>query len=70
MDKLKELYYNPSIGYVSFNTFWNEIKNNDIDVTHEDAKYQNQQVNQIYRIPKKNLLKLNFHLVLDVYNQI
>lgn len=60
MDKLKELYYNPSIGYVSFNTFWDVIKNNDITITREDAKkfYDNQQVNQIYRIPKKKFINI------------
>ena len=60
MDKLKELYYDPSIGYVSFNAFWNEIKNLDIDITREDAKqfYNNQQVNQIYKIPKKKFINI------------
>ena len=51
MDKLKELYYNPKEGFISFEKLYSKVKENKLNLTYTDVKdfYKSQAVNQVMK---------------------
>jgi hypothetical protein len=56
MDKLKELYYNPKEGFISFEKLYSKVKEHKLNLTYTDVKdfYKSQAVNQVMKPIRKS----------------
>ena len=55
MDKLRKLFYDPKIGFVSMDKLYKKVIENDINVSKKDVQefYNSQPINQVMRPPRK-----------------
>ena len=55
MDKLKKLFYDPKIGFVSMDKLYKKVLENDIDLSKKEVQefYNSQPINQVMRPPRK-----------------
>ena len=60
LDKLRELYYDPSKGFGNLYTLWNLVKKSNLNLTFSEVKqfYDSQPTNQVYKNPNKNFHKI------------
>ena len=61
IEKLKELYYDPSQGFGSLYQLWKLAKENNLDLSSTNVKnfYYSQPSNQVYSNPEKKYHKIN-----------
>ena len=69
MKDLEELYYNPKIGYVSLQKFYDIVKDHHLNYTYKQVKewYDSQNINEIYKEPN---VKPEYQSIRAVNNKV